>query len=184
MSGLTQIAPNVYVYKTSFNPTKVVELIEEAAKTFLLEKIANRPHLTMEFPKFFDSRDSSASVALRSLIYASTLPAIESYMLEVDLFSFSIKKEYITVSKLLPEHGGMSVHKDNQSEDSNHFICMLYLNDDYEGGELAFPDLNVKYKALAGDIIMYKANIPHEVLPLVSGVRYTAGYGLTDGIEE
>jgi hypothetical protein len=182
MSALSEIAQSVFLYKTQIDPVKVTSLVEQVSETFPLEKIPNRPHLTMEFPTLFNPEDSSASIKLRSLIYFSTLPAIEKYMNTIDLYGFSIKKPYISVSKLLPNYGGMSAHKDNYSAESNHFICMLYLNDDYLGGEVFFPDLGFTYKPKAGDVLIYKANTLHEVLPVQRGARYTIGYGLTDGL--
>jgi hypothetical protein len=180
MSALSEIAQGVFLYRTQIDPVKATALVEQVSETFPLEQIQNRPHLTMEFPTLFNSKDSLASIKLRSLVYFSTLPAVEEYMSSINLYGFSIKKPYISVSKLLPDHGGMPAHKDNHSTKSSHFICMLYLNDDYLGGEVFFPDLGLTYKPQAGNVLIYKANNLHEVLPVLYGVRYTVGYGLTD----
>ena len=50
---------------------------------------------------------------------------------------------------------------------------LLYLTDDYEGGELYFPKQGFKFKPKAGTFIFFEGNIdvPHEVLEVTSGVR-------------
>jgi predicted 2-oxoglutarate/Fe(II)-dependent dioxygenase YbiX len=58
----------------------------------------------------------------------------------------------------------------------------MYLNDDYDGGEISFPGLGFTYRPIAGDILLFKGNIPHEVFPVKSGVRYNFNFGLTDDL--
>jgi hypothetical protein len=52
---------------------------------------------------------------------------------------------------------------------------IIYLNDDFEGGELFYPNLNYLYQPKAGDIIIHPATeeYTHEVYPVISGDRYT-----------
>lgn len=49
--------------------------------------------------------------------------------------------------------------------------CMLYLNDNYEGGEIEFPDLSVKPKACQVLIFPGNQNFHHKVNPVTSGFR-------------
>ena len=51
---------------------------------------------------------------------------------------------------------------------------LLYLNDDYEGGELYFPFQDFTYKPPAGTFIFFEGNkdVPHEVNTVKSGNRY------------
>lgn len=72
---------------------------------------------------------------------------------------------------------GMSMgpHCDNFDGHSNlSFSIVLYLNDDYEGGEINFPNQNIKIKPKPGSLIMFPSHQPfiHEVLPVTSGSRY------------
>lgn len=57
----------------------------------------------------------------------------------------------------------------------NHLPTLLYLNDDYEGGELGFAKYNLVIKPKKGDLIMFPGNMhyAHEVFEVLSGVRYT-----------
>jgi predicted 2-oxoglutarate/Fe(II)-dependent dioxygenase YbiX len=59
------------------------------------------------------------------------------------------------------------------------FSCILFLNNDYEGGELCFKntfdDEEVAVKPLPGKLIIWPSNImfPHTVKPVKKGIRYT-----------
>ena len=60
------------------------------------------------------------------------------------------------------------------------YVCVVssvvYLNDDYEGGELSFYKLDLKFKPSYGDIIMFPSTYiyAHASLPVTSGVKYSA----------
>jgi hypothetical protein len=53
--------------------------------------------------------------------------------------------------------------------------AIIYLNDNFEGGELFYSNLNYLYKPKAGDIVIHPASekYTHDVYPLISGNRYT-----------
>jgi predicted 2-oxoglutarate/Fe(II)-dependent dioxygenase YbiX len=53
--------------------------------------------------------------------------------------------------------------------------CSFILNDDYEGGEFAFFNRELKYKLKKGSCIMFPSNFmyPHEIMPVTSGTRYS-----------
>jgi predicted 2-oxoglutarate/Fe(II)-dependent dioxygenase YbiX len=58
---------------------------------------------------------------------------------------------------------------------TKHVLAAIaYLNDDYEGGEIEFPYLGIKYAPKAGDILMFPANFiyAHEVNKITKGTRY------------
>lgn len=54
------------------------------------------------------------------------------------------------------------------------YSSLVYLNDDYEGGELVFPEYNLKLKPKTGDIITFPTNAMylHAVNKINSGTRY------------
>jgi hypothetical protein len=78
--------------------------------------------------------------------------------------------------------GNASPHADNSEMDgtpnpfeTNKFVSLLYLNDDYEGGELYFPDLDIEFKPKSLSWIAFNGGIEnlHGVKPILEGVRYT-----------
>lgn len=57
----------------------------------------------------------------------------------------------------------------------NHLPVLIYLNSDYEGGEIRFEAHNISIKPNVGDFIVFPGNLhyPHEVTKVLSGTRYT-----------
>jgi hypothetical protein len=57
----------------------------------------------------------------------------------------------------------------------NHLPVLIYLNSDYEGGEIRFEAHNLSIKPNVGDFIVFPGNLhyPHEVTKVLSGIRYT-----------
>ena len=95
-------------------------------------------------------------------------------------------QEFLTVDKRIP---GMwlGTHRDIPTGTyAGHFglengmtaitmSCVFYWNDDFEGGEFAFFDREIKYKLDKGDAIMFASNFmyPHEIMPVTKGTRYS-----------
>lgn len=73
---------------------------------------------------------------------------------------------------------GISLHADDStygSADYHRVITVLvYLNSDYAGGEIHFPDQDLKLKPEPGDALIFPSNrlFKHEVLPIISGERF------------
>jgi len=55
------------------------------------------------------------------------------------------------------------------------FGCVLYLNDDYEGGELYFPNHNIELKPKPNTLVFFPGTLEylHGVKPIKNGIRYT-----------
>ena len=174
-----QILHNKIVrFDNVINSKYVIDLIEEVSKTcYPLEIVERRPHLTMELPYLFSKTDNISAIKLRSLALAYILPAIEKYMFLGHIEKMEPKKTFITVSKMLPG-SIMGQHKDDMEENSKNFIAMFYINDNFSGGELYFPEIDFLYKPVAGDVIVYPAKFLHEVKQNLVNDRYSIGYGL------
>lgn len=74
------------------------------------------------------------------------------------------------------EVGGFyKTHTDSFKNRPRAVSCSFMLNDDYEGGEFAFFDRKLTYKLEKGSCIMFPSNFmyPHEIMPVVSGTRYS-----------
>ena len=52
---------------------------------------------------------------------------------------------------------------------------LFYFNDDYEGGELSFPKLNISVKPQAGDLFIFPSTYiySHVAEPVLSGIKYS-----------
>lgn len=86
---------------------------------------------------------------------------------ELDLNRIPVKEWY--------EGQSMGPHFDGQDGNTDlAYSLVAYLNDDYEGGEIHFPNQNITVKPKAGSLIMFPSQLPyiHEVKPITSGTRY------------
>lgn len=83
------------------------------------------------------------------------------------------------------EGSGMHVHFDSSRPDD--IATIIYLNDDYEGGEIYFPDYNKTIKPKAGDLVAFpdNENFRHGVNEVVGTTRYTTPrWFTTEGTKE
>jgi predicted 2-oxoglutarate/Fe(II)-dependent dioxygenase YbiX len=67
-----------------------------------------------------------------------------------------------------------SSHYDAHSTNKRSISVLIYLNDDYEGGELEFVHFDLKIKPKAGTVILFPPNYPyrHIAHPVTSGTKY------------
>jgi predicted 2-oxoglutarate/Fe(II)-dependent dioxygenase YbiX len=78
--------------------------------------------------------------------------------------------------------GKYEIHNDSEDYINNNLqrvverdvSVLIYLNDDYTGGELEFPDWGCTFKPKAGTLIAFPSYIEfsHRVHPVTSGQRY------------
>lgn len=66
-------------------------------------------------------------------------------------------------------------HTDSFKAQPRAVSCSFALNDDFDGGEFAFFNRELKYKIKKGSVIMFPSNFmyPHEILPVTRGTRYS-----------
>ena len=88
------------------------------------------------------------------------------------------KNKYILDLSHLPirrwdESSKMGPHSDSSySFPKLAYTVITYINDDYEGGEINFPENSIILKPKAGSSIMFPASIIQEVKTVISGHRY------------
>lgn len=74
------------------------------------------------------------------------------------------------------EKGGhFAPHRDNTTKGTAHrrFAVSVNLNDDYEGGELVFPEFGqARYKPEAGGACVFSCSLLHQATKVTSGRRY------------
>lgn len=65
-------------------------------------------------------------------------------------------------------------HYDGGTSMGRSVSAILYLNDDYEGGEIEFTNFNLKIKPKAGTFILFPSNYAyrHIAHPVISGTKY------------
>jgi len=93
--------------------------------------------------------------------------------------AFFINKESIVYSRdlrRLRNSEFMWSHIDGGNPDDLRKIVFgiaIYLNEDFEGGELIYPDLGLSVTPKAGSMVVHDASLKHQVFPVVKGSRYS-----------
>ena len=183
---------NIYYYKNVIaNPNEFVKEIER------LDSLSQEnAHLTkwMRWTSsnnpndIFGEYKSGAFTAPQSnndvdkryaLIVATILNAINLCVAD---YSESLNKDLgflpneVTIRKYFPP-AQMGPHIDCEEDDDEARLTasiVLYLNDDYVGGDLAFPEQDIKIKPEAGSLVIFPSVKPYfdASTPLVSGNKY------------
>ena len=81
--------------------------------------------------------------------------------------------------KELHEGNGAAAGEDRPNDFPYYDLASLfYINDDYEGGELYFPQHNIQFKPKPGAAYFFPGdkNYVHGVTEIVSGIRYTCPF--------
>jgi hypothetical protein len=165
----------ITIYSNDINSEHWISLIDKVSSTcYPFENVGRRPHETMEFPIYFCNTDSVEAIELRNLFFNILSLSMNDYIKKINLTNLEPYQTFLPISKLYPGKP-MVAHRDSNEENSNGFVCMLYLNDNYDGGELSFPIREYKYKPATGDIAFYQMKELHAVELTTSGVRYSIG---------
>jgi predicted 2-oxoglutarate/Fe(II)-dependent dioxygenase YbiX len=84
--------------------------------------------------------------------------------------------ERFTIACYDSEEGGhFAPHRDNMTSGTAHrrFAATVTLNDDYDGGELRFPEFGARtYHPPRGSALVFSCSLLHQVLPVRRGKRY------------
>ena len=70
-----------------------------------------------------------------------------------------------------PHYDGAFVRNANEE---SQLTLILYLNEDFEGGETAFPELGVSVRPKAGQALLFQHRLLHESTPVRRGRKYAA----------
>jgi len=100
----------------------------------------------------------------------------------VELYDVAINpfhKSALHIVKFV-EGFNLGPHVDTLSSEGNHIASVYYLNDDYTGGEINFPDHKLKIKPKPNSLIIFPGNenYLHEVRKIVGNDRYSSAMWL------
>jgi len=185
------LADGIFYYKELIpNPNAFIKKIED-----LNAKMENNPTLSNWEPWVSSTRPDDIFGEFKSGAYRSGLNGSvdeESFLIIstihdaiqmcIDDYSESTDKDLgflpdeITIRKYHPG-GQMGPHIDCEEDDDEARLTasiVLYLNDDFEGGEVIFRNHNIKLKPEPGSLLMFPSVKPyyHESTPIISGFKY------------
>lgn len=79
--------------------------------------------------------------------------------------------------------GAMFLHNDDEKEIGIQYGFTYYINDDFIGGELYYPNQLIKYKPIKNSLVIHigTVNYPHSVLEVLGSNRFTmTAFGYTN----
>ena len=109
--------------------------------------------------------------AVKNKILIKVKNIFESYLMIVPP-----ENNYVSIQRILPETGGLSPHKDNFVDTTVKYGLVLYFNDDYSGGEIEYPEVNVVYKPSAGSLLIHEGGHLHQVNEVFEKTRYMSTF--------
>ena len=136
------------------------------------DKIRTAETIILSYPHVIDKNPKIRSELDKSL-FASAGLAIKKYN---EKFGYCIIQEDSGYELLrYKKEQFYTQHIDSFKARLRTVSCSFILNDNYEGGEFAFFDRELKYKLKKGSCIMFPSNFmyPHEIMPVTSGTRYS-----------
>ena len=119
-------------------------------------------------------------------LYNSNQPVLFDFVKKYSDKFIKNKSLYVTeyLVALYEEGAFMNVHRDVE-DDSETVSTVIYLNDEYTGGELSFPEIDggYAYTPEKYELIHFPTPYLHGVSPVKSGKRYIITISYTDKIE-
>lgn len=89
------------------------------------------------------------------------------------LFDKNLHTQIIRMIHKTDKNSFWERHSDNSGGNDIKYGVVLYLNDDFDGGELYYPNLDLTVIPEKGMLVYHLGNQEHEVLKVISGDRYT-----------
>lgn len=190
----------VYYKNAVENPEEIINLINDTNQRFLNKEHGNSHTTEVDwvpwqygegankqtfcwqkfFPQAQDISDSDYYAKERKHVskrlYDALDRATEHYTHKIYPFAGeNIKSREFSIHLLRYEKGGyLPAHQDH-GVSSRVLSAVMYLNDNYEGGEMIFQNSGISIKPEAGSIIYFPSNFLyiHEVAEIKEGTRYS-----------
>ena len=160
---------------------EIIDFLEEQEKTELLNFIQRNTESDWDKVK----NENWKGKMLEADAYV--IKTMKSIFLKIkNIFSnYDRINEVYSVQRFKPNMT-MDKHKDADYSKNLKFGLVLYINDEYEGGEIFYPTLNLKIKPKSGALVIHPGDLDHEVLEVKNSNRYmitTFVYGANSTIE-
>ena len=172
-----KLSDEVYLYRNFLSKQECEDLINEACPDpevlqfrYPSKSLNNyRERLSKEFD--YDSQSNITEKNLDgpwdSLLLRYSDPDNNSRLTfspHVDIYNFFVDYHKEAVINPL----------DNYTEiNLGHMSFIIYFSDDFEGGEIVYPEYNIEYKPQAGDVVFHNVEVVHLVKKILSGKRWS-----------
>jgi len=113
--------------------------------------------------------------ALKSQVKARLARCVAPEIRKVHHFEATRVERYLVACYDAEAGGHFRPHRDNTTKGTAHrrFAVSINLNDDFDGGELSFPEYSPRgFKAPAGAAVVFSGSLLHAVSKVTAGRRY------------
>jgi peroxiredoxin/predicted 2-oxoglutarate/Fe(II)-dependent dioxygenase YbiX len=121
--------------------------------------------------KDYNIEDRALISALQTRFLRRVVPEIA----KVHQFKATRMERYIVSCYAAEDGGHFSAHRDNTTKGTAHrrFAVSVNLNDDFEGGEVSFPEYGPRsFKAPPGGAVVFSCSLLHKVSKVTKGRRF------------
>jgi predicted 2-oxoglutarate/Fe(II)-dependent dioxygenase YbiX/peroxiredoxin len=113
--------------------------------------------------------------SLVKLLQARFMRRVVPEIAKAHQFNVTRMERYIIACYAAEDEAHFRPHRDNTTKGTAHrrFAVSINLNDDFDGGELSFPEFGPRtYKAPAGTAVVFSCSFLHAVSKVTRGRRY------------
>jgi hypothetical protein len=161
----------------SFEPKVIENFLSEKDRTRLVEIIDESEASGIMHPADEITRGHDGRIMLWDEENQEFLSIIKKYLRYVaNIYDKELFPHNIAMLKYY-SGPGMALHTDSIGicRETCTVTSVVYLNDDYSGGEVSFPIINKKYKLSAGSVMHFPQRgleAYHEISEITNGNRY------------
>ena len=163
--NLEEVIPGIYVISDFISQDQVKEVMDflKANKDKTLRVDETNPN-----PKMMDNRlidIVGKGLSISNIDFNPLFNGLYSPLPIMNIMKYEI-------GDVFPPHQDTSVYCPIESD----WGLVLYINDDFEGGELYYPEKNLTYVPQSGDLVIHGASeeFAHGTTPIISGTKYVA----------
>jgi len=137
-------------------------------------------------PEVYSTREETFSFDLEQKLYDTVEFALKEFEDRYELLGpLKVNRCYVNI---MHQNAELAAHNDqdkNVKTGTKSYIAALFLTDDYEGGELTFPDIGKSVKPKKGDLVLFPGHcINHGVNKVTKGTRVNVLAILHESIPE
>jgi hypothetical protein len=176
-----ELAPGILLYKNIFidiNLSDISDLewtneyVKDANTGEVKLDYSQRNVISVNVPVFCSDTDIDKIKYFSKKFNKAFSDIEQDYCLK---YSISLKSHQPYKILKYEKGGEFDLHSDDGGGTFRRVSTVYYINDDYLGGEISFPDFNIKIKPEAGDFLIFPSSFAykHKVFPITEGTRYS-----------
>jgi predicted 2-oxoglutarate/Fe(II)-dependent dioxygenase YbiX len=162
----TQLGTRIYQIRNAVSPSGCRDYVQQG------DRVGWIPSNISELNPLYARSQANINIDTRAL-FAAIRHTAPPRLDDMDIVSLA---EQRTQLMRYSEGEYFGVHTDSpfvaQDGAITKLSLVLYLNDDYTGGETVFPDLALEVRPEVGKILLFPPDLPHMSKPISHGAKY------------